>query len=92
MRMRVGFIGLGAIGWPMAGTLVKAGHDVLAFDLDRERLKRFGTEFACPLASGLAMAERDFVVTMLPTGDIVREVPCIKRMQRSARPCGPEHW
>jgi 3-hydroxyisobutyrate dehydrogenase len=75
MRMRVGFIGLGAIGWPMAGTLVKAGHDVLAFDIDRERLKRFGAEFACPLASGLtAIAERDFVVTMLPTGDIVREV------------------
>lgn len=73
--MRVGFIGLGAIGWPMAGTLVKAGHDVLAFDIDRERLKRFGAEFACPLASGLtAIAERDFVVTMLPTGDIVREV------------------
>jgi 3-hydroxyisobutyrate dehydrogenase len=75
MRMRVGFIGLGAIGWPMAGTLVKAGHDVLAFDIDRERLKRFGAEFACPLASGLtAIAERDFVVTMLPTGDIGREV------------------
>lgn len=73
--MRVGFIGLGAIGGPMAGTLVKAGHDVLAFDIDRERLKRFGAEFACPLASGLtAIAERDFVITMLPTGDIVREV------------------
>ena len=73
--MRVGFIGLGAIGWPMAGTLVKAGHDVLAFDIDRERLNRFAIEFACPVASGLAaVAERDFVITMLPTGDIVREV------------------
>lgn len=73
--MRVSFIGLGAIGWPMAGTLVKAGHDILAFDIDRQRLTRFATEFACPVASGLAaIAERDFVITMLPTGDIVREV------------------
>ncbi|MBV8746384.1 MAG: NAD(P)-dependent oxidoreductase [Xanthobacteraceae bacterium] len=54
MRMRVGFIGLGAIGWPMAGTLVKGGHDVLAFDIDRERLNRFATQFACPVASTLA--------------------------------------
>ncbi len=73
--MRVGFIGVGAIGWPMAGTLVKAGHDVLAFDVDRERLQRFAAEFACPVASGLAaIAERDFVITMLPTGDLVRDV------------------
>jgi 3-hydroxyisobutyrate dehydrogenase len=73
--MRVGFIGLGAIGWPMAGTLVKAGHDLLAFDIDRERLNRFATQFACPVASSLAaVAERDFVITMLPTGDIVRDV------------------
>ena len=73
--MRVGFIGLGAIGWPMAGTLVKAGHDVLAFDIDRERRERFAIEFASPVAPELtAIAERDFVITMLPTGDIVREV------------------
>jgi 3-hydroxyisobutyrate dehydrogenase len=73
--MRVGFIGLGAIGWPMAGTLVKGGHDVLAFDIDRERLNRFATQFACPVASTLAaVAERDFIITMLPTGEIVRSV------------------
>ena len=73
--MRVGFIGLGAIGWPMAGTLVKAGHDVLAFDIDRERRDRFASEFACPVASDLvAIAERDVIIIMLPTGDIVREV------------------
>ena len=73
--MRVGFIGLGAIGWPMAGTLVKAGHDVFAFDVDRERRDRFATEFACPVASDLAaVAEGDFVIAMLPTGDVVREV------------------
>jgi 3-hydroxyisobutyrate dehydrogenase len=75
MRMRVGFIGVGAIGWPMAGTLVKAGHEVTAFDTDHERLARFAAEFACPVASGLAtVVGQDFVITMLPTGDVVRDV------------------
>jgi 3-hydroxyisobutyrate dehydrogenase len=73
--MRVGFIGVGAIGWPMAGTLIKAGHDVLTFDTDRERLDRFAAEFTCPVASGLAaVAERDCVITVLPTGEIVHQV------------------
>ena len=30
---RIGFIGLGNMGLPMAGNLVKAGHQVLGFDL-----------------------------------------------------------
>jgi 3-hydroxyisobutyrate dehydrogenase len=73
--MRVGFVGIGAIGWPMAGTLIKAGHDVIVFDLDRERLGRFAAEFACPIASSLAeIATHEFVITVLPTGEIVREV------------------
>jgi 3-hydroxyisobutyrate dehydrogenase len=73
--MRVGFIGIGAIGWPMAGTLIKAGHDVTVFDIDRERLGRFAAAFACRIASGLAeIAAREFVIVVLPTGEIVREV------------------
>jgi 3-hydroxyisobutyrate dehydrogenase len=73
--MRVGFIGIGAIGWPMAGTLVKAGHDVMVFDIDRERLARFAAQFACRVAPGLAaIADHEFVITMLPTGEIVRDV------------------
>jgi 3-hydroxyisobutyrate dehydrogenase len=73
--MRVGFIGIGAIGWPMAGTLVKAGHDVTVFDIDRERLARFAAQFACRVAPGLAaIADHEFVITMLPTGEIVRDV------------------
>jgi 3-hydroxyisobutyrate dehydrogenase len=73
--MRVGFIGIGAIGWPMAGTLIKAGHDVTVFDIDRERLGRFAAALACRIASGLAeIAAREFVIVVLPTGEIVREV------------------
>src|SRR5262245_47700157 len=73
--MRVGFIGIGAIGWPIAGTLVKAGHDVAVFDIDRERLARFAGEFACRIAPSLAdVARHEVVITMLPNGDIVRQV------------------
>ena len=35
--MRVGFIGIGNMGWPMAANVAKAGHDLAVFDLDKER-------------------------------------------------------
>jgi 3-hydroxyisobutyrate dehydrogenase len=73
--MRVGFIGIGAIGWPVAGTLIKAGHDVTVFDTDRDRVARFAAEFECRTAGGLAeIATNEFVIVMLPTGEIVRHV------------------
>ena len=31
--MKIGFIGLGNMGSPMAGNLIKAGHDLVVFDL-----------------------------------------------------------
>jgi 3-hydroxyisobutyrate dehydrogenase len=71
--MRVGFIGIGAIGWPMAATLVEAGHEVTAFDIDAARLARFTDQYGCRSTSGLGeVADNAFVITMLPTGDDVR--------------------
>ena len=37
---KIGFIGLGNMGLPMAGNLVKKGHEVTGFDLVRENLER----------------------------------------------------
>ena len=37
---KIGFIGLGNMGLPMAGNLVKAGHAVVGFDLVGENLQR----------------------------------------------------
>jgi 3-hydroxyisobutyrate dehydrogenase len=72
--MRVGFIGIGAIGWPMAATVVKAGHDVIAYDIDRARLARFANEYGCPPEASLAdVARSEIIITMLPTGDDVRQ-------------------
>ena len=71
----IAFIGLGNMGGPMAGNLVKAGHDVRAFDLaeaSRDAAAKLGVRIA---ASGKeAVAEADIVVTMLPAGKHVLSV------------------
>ena len=62
--MRIGFIGLGNMGAPMAHNLAKAGHTVLGFDtknLTIERVDIVPTPRDC-----VAMAE--VVITMLPNG------------------------
>ena len=82
--LRVGFIGLGNMGWPMAKNILKAGNNVLqsdhklhVFDLDRKRVSKFVKEEPNALgtaeASAVAKAS-NIVITMLPTGPIVREV------------------
>jgi 3-hydroxyisobutyrate dehydrogenase len=70
--MSVGFVGIGAIGWPMAATLVKAGEQVCVYDLDRDRAARFAAELGARTGSLADIAANEFVVTMLPTGDDVR--------------------
>lgn len=71
----VGFIGLGAMGRPMAGNLAKAGFAVQSYDQAGG-----GTHQSAAAAAKGA----DFIVTMLPDGGIVREalleaLPAIKR-------------
>ncbi|MEM8773299.1 MAG: 3-hydroxyisobutyrate dehydrogenase [Pseudomonadota bacterium] len=68
--MKVGFIGLGNMGAPMAANLATAGHDVSGFDTATEPpqgVTRVGS--AKDAASGA-----DVVITMLPNGDILRAV------------------
>jgi 3-hydroxyisobutyrate dehydrogenase len=68
--MRIGFIGLGNMGAPMAANLAKAGHAVTGFDV------------AAPCPAGVTPAKSaaeaargaDAVVTMLPNGAILRAV------------------
>lgn len=68
--MKIGFIGLGNMGGPMAANLVAAGHAVTGFDL------------TAPMPEGVDKAESaaaaaqgaDVVITMLPNGAILRSV------------------
>ena len=72
---RVAFIGLGNMGGGMAANLANAGHDVRAYDLSAEALKRAEERGCLPAASaGDALKEADAVITMLPAGAHVREV------------------
>ena len=66
---RIGFIGLGNMGGPMAANLVRVGHEVAGFDLvpsSCEAAKRDGVAIA-PSALD-AVAGADAIVTMLPAG------------------------
>ncbi|MFG1319457.1 3-hydroxyisobutyrate dehydrogenase [Xanthobacter autotrophicus] len=65
----IAFIGLGNMGGPMAGNLVKAGHSVLGFDLAPAALegaKARGVALAD--SAKAAVAASDVVITMLPLG------------------------
>ena len=72
---KIGVIGLGNMGLPMAGNLVKQGHEVAGFDLVRENMGSAATrgvtgrKSAADAATGV-----DVVVTMLPAGRHVLEV------------------
>jgi 3-hydroxyisobutyrate dehydrogenase len=72
---RIAFIGLGHMGGGMAPNLVKAGHEVLAFDLVPEAV-RHAVEGGCTPASSAADAvkQADVVITMLPAAKHVRLV------------------
>ena len=83
--MKIGFIGLGNMGGPMAANLVKAGHDVTGYDT------------AAPMPDGVVAAisaagaarEADVVITMLPNGAILRAVAAevIPAMAKGAAFC-----
>jgi 2-hydroxy-3-oxopropionate reductase len=67
MSQKIGFIGLGIMGSPMAGHLVRAGHEVTGYDLVEAALAKLeaaGGRRAATLADTVAGA--DLVITMLP--------------------------
>lgn len=73
--MKIGFIGLGNMGGPMAANLAKAGLDVVATDLSVGAVDK-AVEAGCKRGASVAEAvsEADVVVTMLPAGAHVRSV------------------
>jgi 3-hydroxyisobutyrate dehydrogenase len=72
---RIGFIGLGNMGMPMVRNLLKAGHEVIAFDVVARALEAAVTAGARAARSATdATATAELVMTMLPEGRHVREV------------------
>jgi len=73
--MKIAFIGLGNMGGGMAANLVKAGHDVRAFDLSEAALGAARDAGCSTFATAReACAEAEAVVSMLPNGAIVKAV------------------
>src|SRR5436305_12850721 len=71
----IAFIGVGNMGGPMARNLVKAGHDVHAFDLSAAVLEPVVTAGAKKAESvNQAAGNADVIITMLPAGEHVRSV------------------
>ena len=73
--MKIAFIGLGNMGGGMAANLVKAGHEVRAFDLSEAALSA-AREAGCETfaAAKEACQGAEAVVSMLPNGAIVKQV------------------
>lgn len=72
---RIGFIGVGKMGGPMARNLMKAGHTVTAFDIAAPLLDAAIEAGAVRAASVRdCVADAEIVITMLPAGHHVRDV------------------
>ncbi|MFE3256235.1 3-hydroxyisobutyrate dehydrogenase [Nocardia sp. NPDC059091] len=72
---KVGFLGLGHMGGPMAANLVEAGYDVLAFDpvpAAQDQARQDGATVVATAAE--AVSASDIVITMLPNGRIVLDL------------------
>ena len=73
---KVGFIGIGNMGAPMAGHLVKKGFEVTVYDIRPEVMQAFVVQHGGKAAATLVDAAHgmDAVITMLPDDKVVRKV------------------
>ena len=73
--MRIGFIGIGKMGAPMALRLAGAGHQVAVYDQSQEAVAGIAGQNGIMAAPTLeAVADAEVLITMLPNGKIVRAV------------------
>lgn len=73
--MRIGFIGLGIMGKPMAANLLKKGYNIIVNDLNHsavDELKGLGADTG--LTPKQVAVESDIIITMLPNNAIVKSV------------------
>ena len=73
--MKLGYVGLGKMGGPMAERLLGAGHELVVYDARAEALEPFVARGARAAGSVAALArEVDMVLVCLPSPDVVRKV------------------
>src|SRR5437763_15012652 len=86
MPAKIAFIGMGVMGYPMAGHLVRAGHQVVVFNRTAATAERWIAEYGGQLAKTPAAAARDAAVVLSCVGrdSDVREVTTGPRGQLKA--------
>jgi len=73
--MKIGFIGLGIMGKPMAKNLINAGYELTVYDVVQANLDELVAHGASRGASSRDVAEKsDLIITMLPNSPHVKEV------------------
>lgn len=71
--MKIGFVGLGIMGKPMAKNLLKAGYQLVVYDLVSAAVKEVAAAGAAPASSAKEVAQKtDVVITMLPNSPHVK--------------------
>lgn len=71
----IGFIGLGQMGSPMAKNLIKKGHQVVVYDINKQAVNELTSVGAIAADSPANAAKNnEFIITMLPNGKLVEQV------------------
>lgn len=72
---KLGFVGVGRMGGPMASRLLDAGHELVVFDVNAEAVKPLAAKGAAVAASATEVGSAvEAVLVSLPTPEIVRAV------------------
>jgi 2-hydroxy-3-oxopropionate reductase len=75
MKKKIGFIGLGIMGKPMAKNLLKAGYSIVAYDLNKDAVEDVVKAGALGASSSKETAGKaEVIITMLPDSPDVKEV------------------
>jgi 3-hydroxyisobutyrate dehydrogenase len=74
MKEKIGFIGLGAMGFPMSKNVIRRGYEVTAYDIVKSRLDELVGFGAKAAASAREVAEKsDITITMVPSSPHAKE-------------------
>jgi len=81
MSCKVSFIGLGVMGYPMAGYISKAGHNVTVYNRTKSKAEKWIKEYKGKIAETPeeAAKDSDFVFTCVGNDDDVKEVAIGKK-------------
>ena len=75
MKKKIGFVGLGIMGKPMAKNLVKAGYELVCFDINKDAVRELIGVGAKEAQSAKEVTQKsEIVITMLPNSPHVKEV------------------